>query len=102
MISYRLFAAAVLAWRYGTAGAGPVPGIDSCPDGVRTLETQHTQILTITPVLVSTHCPYDMDLVIDHANTIPCTNAPTDISTIVTITNTASPTMTRYEVIHIG
>lgn len=79
-----------------------MPDMDSCPDGIRTLETQHTQILTITPVLVSTHCPYDMDLVIDHANTIPCTNAPTYISTIVTVTNTGSPTMTRYEVIHIG
>ncbi|KAG8419586.1 hypothetical protein J3458_004442 [Metarhizium acridum] len=38
-----------------------------------------------------------MDLVIDHANTILCTIAPTDISTIITITNTGSPTMTSLQ-----
>ncbi|KHN95039.1 uncharacterized protein MAM_07088 [Metarhizium album ARSEF 1941] len=92
-----LWAASVLAWHLGTALAGPVPQPDSCPGGVRTLVTQHSQIRTVTPVLVSTHCPYDMDIVIDHANTIRCSNAPTDISTVITITNTDSPAVTRPE-----
>ncbi|OAA45626.1 hypothetical protein NOR_03415 [Metarhizium rileyi] len=88
MLSLPSWAVAVLAWNYGTASAGLLAFQDECPSGVRTLVIPNVQTLTVTPVLVSTYCPYDMDLVIDSVNTVHCTNAPTNISTVITITKT--------------
>lgn len=95
MAFYSIWAAAVLAWHYGTPTlAYP----DYCPNGVATLDIQPIKILTKTPVFVSTYVEHNTDLVIDKGHTVHVTKAPTNVVTVITITNTVSTTTSRYVV----
>lgn len=95
MAVYPLWAAALLAWHYGTPTAA-YP--DYCPNGIATLDIQPIKILTKTPVLVSTHVEHNTNLVIDDGHTVYVTKAPTNVITVITITNTGSTTTSRYVV----
>lgn len=93
---YPLWMAAALALQHGTAYAKPMMYPDYCPNGVATLIIQPIEVVTKIQVLVSKHCPYNGDLVIDDAHTVHCTSAPTDIDTVITVTETGSTTLSRY------